>query len=185
MNVQRWLGGGVGRRSFCRLRLLTPTFSARADIDPGQKSWLRTNGCLGGGAYLKPSWDPAEADDAFRQAVLMDGGNERTIEGAWTQQGPLNLGGRINVMKQDTAAPERIYVGAAAGGLWRSLDSGATWTPITEDFGHMAIGSLAIHPDSNDVLYLGTGDPQISGHPRIGNGVYKSQDGGENGRTLG
>lgn len=182
MNVQRWLGGVALVAAGAGFWLLSPQGQG---MDPGQKKLAPNQWLSWRWSFPEAQWDPAEADDAFRQAVLADGGNERTIEGAWTQQGPLNLGGRINVMQQDTAAPERIYVGAAAGGAWRSLDSGANWTPITEDFGHMAIGSLAIHPDSNEVLYLGTGDPQISGHPRIGNGVYKSQDGGDTWSHLG
>ncbi|HAY56285.1 MAG TPA: hypothetical protein DCX49_02550, partial [Flavobacteriales bacterium] len=109
MNIQRWLGGVALVAAGAGFWLLSPQGQGK---DPGQKKLAPNQWLSWRWSFPEAQWDPAEADDAFRQAVLADGGNERTIEGAWTQQGPLNLGGRINVMKQDTAAPERIYVGA-------------------------------------------------------------------------
>ena len=133
-------------------------------------------------------WDPKEFDAAARwvQWHAEHAHDEATrAEGTWTQQGPLNFSGRMNFIRRDDSDPQRMYIGAAAGGLWRTLDGGSSWHPVTEDFGYMAMGSLAIHPDSNEVLYLGTGDPQLSGHPRIGNGIYKSVDGGDSWMHLG
>ena len=93
------------------------------------------------------------------------------IEGTWTQHGPLNLSGRINAIHQgDNPLQPAMYAGAAAGGLWRSNNNGTSWEPITESFEHMAIGTMAFHPLTPEIMYVGTGDPQISGHPRIGAG---------------
>ena len=138
-------------------------------------------------SYPDAQWSASDVDDAYREAQLAAQHTQgsRVVDGTWTQQGPLNLSGRMNIIRMDTASPERMYIGAAAGGLWRSVNGGTSWNPVTEEFEHLAIGSLAIHPDSSDVLYLGTGDPQISGHPRIGNGVYKSTDGGSTWTHLG
>jgi len=135
-----------------------------------------------GWSFPDAVWNPAEADAAYAAAVHRGPTQDpthRDIEGTWIQQGPRNIGGRFNVVVQDPNQPERIYLGAAAGGLWRTTNAGLTWVPVTDELSHQAIGSLAIHPQDNNILFLGTGDPQMSGHPRIGNGIYKSYDGGD------
>ena len=84
---------------------------------------------------------PEDADAAEREARLREAQNpQREIEGSWTQHG-LNLSGRINAIHQgDNPLLPTMYAGAAAGGLWRSVNNGNSWDPITEAFEHMAIG---------------------------------------------
>ncbi len=168
-----------------------PAFTEALSEDVAAERWARKQApnlwAAWGWSYPDDVWDPAEVDAAYHAAVHRgaDADDARDVDGTWTQQGPLNLSGRINVIAQDPSAPERMYIGAAGGGLWRSVDAGLTWESSTEALSHLAIGALAIHPVDNDILFLGTGDPQISGHPRIGNGVYKSTDGGQSWTHLG
>ena len=132
-------------------------------------------------------WDPREADAAEREARLHNAQSQnRLMEGTWTQHGPLNLSGRINAIHQGSNPLQpTIFAGAAAGGLWRSVNDGDSWSPITEAFEHMAIGTMAFHPLTPEIMYVGTGDPQISGHPRIGAGAFKSLDGGDTWTYIG
>ena len=132
-------------------------------------------------SYPDATWNPEEADKAEREARLHgEQQQERVVEGTWTQHGPLNLSGRINTIHEgNNPLLPRLYAGAAAGGLWRSVNHGMSWTPITDEFEHLAVGAMAFHPLTPEIMYVGTGDPQISGHPRIGGGVFKSEDGGD------
>jgi len=138
-------------------------------------------------SYPDDRWDPSQADAAYREAQLhAQHEGARVVNGSWAQQGPLNLSGRLNLIHEDQSSiTNRIYAGAAGGGLWRSINGGNSWEPMTDLFEHLAIGCLALHPESSEILYVGTGDPQISGHPRIGGGIYKSLDAGNTWTHLG
>lgn len=97
---------------------------------------------------------------------------------SWRQEGPLNIGGRINCIALKPDNEEEIWIGTAAGGVFRSIDSGANWEEVGNEFAYMSIGSIAFDPIHTDTVYVGTGDPNISGYPKSGDGVYKSTDGG-------
>ena len=131
-------------------------------------------------SFPDDQWNPEDADAAEREARLhAQSQASRVVEGTWTQHGPLNLSGRLNAIYEDTnPLSPRMFAGSAGGGLWRSTTGGAIWEPVTDEFEHMAVGCMAFHPETPEVMYVGTGDPQISGHPRIGGGAYKSVDGG-------
>jgi len=71
------------------------------------------------------------------------------------------------------------YAGAATGGTWKTEDGGLNWKPIFDDKPVHAIGALAVAPSDAQVIYAGTGEPFIRSNVSIGNGVWKSTDGGE------
>lgn len=98
--------------------------------------------------------------------------------GSWTLEGPTNIGGRINTIAVDPLNNDIIYVGAAAGGIFKTTDGGDNWLPIADDLAYLAISDITIDPNLNTTIYAGTGDLNITGTPHIGNGVYKSIDGG-------
>ena len=81
--------------------------------------------------------------------------------------------------------PRTLYVGAASGGLWRSVDDGATWEPLFDDQPAASIGAIAIDPTAPDVLWVGTGEPTPRNSASVGNGVYRSMDGGTTWSALG
>jgi len=103
----------------------------------------------------------------------------------WQQEGPMNIGGRINCIAVHPFNPNIILTGTAGGGIFRTDDGGSTWEPITDDLTHLPIGHIVFDPTDPNVIYVGTGDVNISGTVWVGNGVYKSSDGGESWSYLG
>lgn len=79
---------------------------------------------------------------------------------------------------------QNIYLGSAQGGVWKSLDGGSSWTPLTDDQASLAIGSIALSPDGK-TIYAGTGEPNHSSDSASGAGLLKSSDGGRTWTTLG
>ena len=72
-----------------------------------------------------------------------------------------------------------FYAGAASGGIFRSADDGLTWEPIFDQMGVSSIGALAVAPSDSNVVWAGTGEAFIRSNVSIGNGVYRSTDGGD------
>ncbi len=99
--------------------------------------------------------------------------------------GPSGQGGRINAVDVLVSDPDVIYVGAAAGGVWRSKNAGTTWEPIFDDQPVQSIGAIAINQSNPDVIWVGTGEGSPRNSVNHGNGVYKSIDGGETWAYLG
>ncbi len=104
--------------------------------------------------------------------------------GAWTAIGPFTLpngvgsnsgptSGRVTAIAVDPTAPQKVYLGTAQGGVWRSTDGGATWTSIFDNAQSMAIGALAVAPSSPSTLYVGTGEFNSCGDCFFGVGLYR------------
>ncbi len=106
-------------------------------------------------------------------------------KGVWIQAGPTNIPGRITDLAVHPSDFSTIYAGAAAGGVFKSTDSGLTWTAIFDDQGSPSIGALAIHPSDPNILYVGTGEANSSGDSYPGTGVYKTTDAGSTWTHLG
>jgi photosystem II stability/assembly factor-like uncharacterized protein len=99
--------------------------------------------------------------------------------------GPAVVSGRVAAVEAVAANPSILYVGAAAGGVWKSIDAGATWEPIFDDQPVASIGAIAVHPRATDVVWVGTGEGNPRNSVSLGNGVYKSLDGGKTWAYLG
>lgn len=93
--------------------------------------------------------------------------------------GPAGMSGRITSIAVDPSDPTRIFIGGASGGVWRSENAGLTWQPVFDDQPLLSIGRVSVSPANPDLVWVGTGE----GNPRqsvsVGNGVYKSMDGGD------
>jgi len=96
----------------------------------------------------------------------------------WQLVGPLNVGGRLTAIVSDPNDADRIWVGAAGGGIWQSLDAGATWSTVWHQQETLNIGSLAIDSQAPQNLYCGTGEANLSADSYGGVGLYRSTDGG-------
>ncbi|WP_339626355.1 glycosyl hydrolase [uncultured Maribacter sp.] len=82
--------------------------------------------------------------------------------------------------------PMTTYIGAASGGLWKTTDAGSTWKPIFDDQEVSSIGSLAIAPTNPDIVWVGTGETfVIRPAHSMGDGIYKSIDGGNTWKNMG
>lgn len=112
----------------------------------------------------------------LRQAALEKDNNRA---GAWTQQGPGNLGGRVNTIAVHPTDPNTIMIGYSIGGIHKTVNGGASWYPVFDDKVTLSLSDIAYDPADPQIVYAGTGDLNISGYPVTGNGIYKSTDGGE------
>jgi photosystem II stability/assembly factor-like uncharacterized protein len=84
--------------------------------------------------------------------------------------------GRVNAIAVDPSNPNIYYVGAPAGGIWKSTDSGTTWTPLSDYLPQIGVSGIAIDPNNSDIIYIATGDDDANDTYSIG--VMKSTDGG-------
>jgi photosystem II stability/assembly factor-like uncharacterized protein len=95
------------------------------------------------------------------------------------------IGNRVISVAGIPNEPLIYYVGAASGGIWKTIDGGLNWKPIFDDKPVHAIGALAIAPSDHEVIYAGTGESFIRSNISIGDGVYKSMDGGASWTNIG
>ncbi len=94
--------------------------------------------------------------------------------------GPALMSGRINDIEMHPTNPRVMYIGAAGGGVWKSVDGGATFSPIFDKY-VQSIGVVKLDPKKPDeVIWVGTGETWTRNSVSIGNGLYKSTDGGNN-----
>ena len=84
--------------------------------------------------------------------------------------------GRINVIAVDPSNSNTYYVGAPAGGIWKSLDAGKNWSPLTDYLPQIGVSGIAIHPTDSNIIYIATGDDDAGDSYAVG--VWKTIDGG-------
>jgi photosystem II stability/assembly factor-like uncharacterized protein len=99
--------------------------------------------------------------------------------------GPAVMGGRIDDIAVVESDPRVMYVGAAAGGLFKTVNAGQSWTPLFDEQTNPSIGDVAIAPSNPSIVYVGTGEANNRQSSSWGNGVYKSMDGGTTWTNLG
>lgn len=88
--------------------------------------------------------------------------------------------GRVTAIAPDPtdATGQTVYIGGAAGGVWKTTDGGAHWTPLTDSQPSLAVGSIAIDPNNHNIIYVGTGEEDFGADNFYGAGILKSTDGG-------
>jgi hypothetical protein len=91
------------------------------------------------------------------------------------------VAGRITALAVDGKA---LYAGGAAGGVWRSTDGGAHWTPVFDGQNDLSIGALTVNPADHSI-WVGTGEPNTNADSYTGNGVFRSANGGRTWRLVG
>ena len=119
----------------------------------------------------------AGRSDAAAAATWQEVGNRSQQGGDW---GPA--GGRVTSLAMDPtdSTGKTLYAGTAAGGVWKTTDGGATWTPMADEDKQpsLAIGALAIDPTNPSKIYAATGEANSGGDNYYGAGLLRSANGG-------
>lgn len=97
----------------------------------------------------------------------------------WASMGPNNYGGRMRALAFHPTDPSIIYAGAASGGLWKSTDGGRSWLPKTDRLPSLAVGAIAIDKNNPNRIFIGTGEGSRNWDRVYGDGIFRSEDGGE------
>lgn len=99
--------------------------------------------------------------------------------------GPGTMSGRITAIEGvNNDDGKTIYVGTAGGGVWKSKSAGASYSPIFDKY-CQSIGAIAINQKKPTTIYVGTGESNMRNSVSIGNGMYKTTDGGDNWKKIG
>ncbi|NND62428.1 MAG: hypothetical protein HKN48_04475 [Flavobacteriaceae bacterium] len=98
--------------------------------------------------------------------------------------GPALMSGRINDLEMHPTNSRILYAGTAGGGVWKSIDGGATFNPIFDDYAQ-SIGVVTLDPkDPDKIIWVGTGETWTRNSVSIGDGLYRSSDGGNNWKEI-
>jgi len=98
--------------------------------------------------------------------------------------GPGTMSGRITAIEGVNEDGKTIYVGTAGGGIWKSVNAGASFKSVFDKY-CQSIGAIAIDQKNNKTVYAGTGESNMRKSVSIGDGLYKTTDGGDNWVKLG
>ncbi|WP_396141237.1 T9SS type A sorting domain-containing protein [Flavobacterium sp.] len=139
-----------------------------------------------GQGYIMSSEDFWEAWRQKKQVIANRSSARRVLPASnWQPVGPFthtNTGswssgqGRVNIIHVDPSNSNTIYLGAPAGGIWKSIDNGVTWAPLTDELPQIGVSGIAVDYSNSNVIYIATGDKDAGDSYSVG--VYKSTDGG-------
>jgi photosystem II stability/assembly factor-like uncharacterized protein len=102
----------------------------------------------------------------------------------WRMLGPFR-GGRVNAVAGVPHQPNTFYFGSVGGGVWKTIDTGRTWTPVFDGQNVASIGAIAVAPSRPDTVYVGTGEADMRDSIAFGDGMYKSADAGKTWTHIG
>src|SRR5258708_1540997 len=126
---------------------------------------------------LFPACFSALAQSEISGKALLGGLRARQI-------GPATMSGRIADIEVVNRKPTIIYVGAAGGGVWKSISAGANFRPVFDDYA-MSIGKITLDQNHPDTVWVGTGEPWVRNSVGVGTGLYKSVNGGTSWEFMG
>jgi len=99
--------------------------------------------------------------------------------------GPAGMSGRVTCIDVVNSNQDVWWIGAASGGVWKTTNAGASWTPVFDEQPTLNIGSIAIQQTNPNVVWVGTGEGNPRNSINIGEGIYKTMDGGRSWRRMG
>src|SRR5437879_6585458 len=114
------------------------------------------------------------ADDAPYGSATISGLGARNI-------GSATMSGRISAIAgvKEPSGKITLFVGAGSGGIWKSDDGGTRYRPVFDEQPVQSIGAIAIDPKNSRNIWVGSGESWTRNSVSIGDGIYKSSDGGE------
>ena len=130
--------------------------------------------CWSAGAAPAPKPEPA---------LALEPGLFRDL--SWRSIGPANMGGRISGLAAVEKHPATFFAATGTGGLFKTTNLGTTWTPVFDKQPVQSIGAVALWQKNPDVVWVGTGEANSRNSSSWGDGVYRSDDGGDHWRHLG
>ncbi|WP_238989452.1 T9SS type A sorting domain-containing protein [Flavobacterium sp. LMO8] len=136
--------------------------------------------------YIMPAEQLWEAWRQKNQVKASRNATNRALPPSnWQPVGPFthtNTGswssgqGRVNIVHVDPSNPNTVYLGSPAGGIWKSINNGSTWTPLTDELPQIGVSGIAVDYSNSNTIYIATGDKDAGDSYSVG--VYKSTDGG-------
>ncbi len=160
-----------------------PPFATGIDKEAYLKARSEYIDLLRGRPHFLP-YDPRAR--ALEELAAAKRGRAPAVSPPWTEIGPmpipngqvgtgpqLAVSGRVSAIAVDPTDSDIVYVGAAQGGVYRSLNAGTSWTKIFDAADSLAIGALTLAPSNPAILYVGTGEPSGSADGFIGAGLYR------------
>lgn len=156
--------------------------SDRAVAEPKSNDWIFMQRVYPAGQIEPASYKAVRAYRQQKEIALQDRQGS-----SWEYCGPTNVGGRITDVEILKSSPNTYYAGAASGGVFKSENSGSTWQPVFDSELALSIGDIAIAPADEEIIYVGTGEPNAGGGSIAydGNGVFRSDNGGETWTNIG
>jgi hypothetical protein len=119
---------------------------------------------------------PAQVNYSFTRQVAARGTPAALPAWGIREIGPGNFGGRSRGLVVHQTNTNRLLFSSVSGGLWRSEDEGASWTPVGDFIGNLAVGSIIADPDQPDRIFIGTGEGFFNGDAARGAGIFVSEN---------
>ncbi|MFZ1289031.1 MAG: hypothetical protein WAR79_03015 [Melioribacteraceae bacterium] len=146
------------------------------------------------GAFPKEFIENQKAIELGKVKTIFQKGNKlQTTSDNWTNIGPKaidmtssfipywgNVSGRVRGVAVHPTDANTVYIGAAAGGIWKTVNGGTSWSDMSGDLNQLTFGAIAIDPNNPNTVYAGTGESAGGANNTFfeGDGLYKTTDGG-------
>ena len=162
-------------------------YAEKEPIDKLEKKGQPMEHFYGQRAYPDEHMDVKAYTDALRAVKnqMLAEDDSPGFDQEWTVQGPGNIGARVNSVAVHPTNENIMYAGFSQGGVWKTTDGGANWIPVFDEQTFLAIGDIIFDPSDPETVYVGTGDVNIPHTAHIGDGLYKTTDGGATWTHLG
>lgn len=130
---------------------------------------------------------PLLAQDKNKQADKSDGPLDKVSLSALKFRGigPALTSGRISDFAVNPEKRSEYFVASSSGGVWKTTNAGTTFTPVFDNEGSYSIGCVSMDPNNHNIVWVGTGENNNQRSVSYGDGVYKSEDGGQTWKHMG
>ena len=145
--------------------------------DEAMEEEIALRSIIGQGYSYKGSYRFRALKQALQTAPLLEGTRASGLN--WVERGPANFGGRTRAIVIHPNNSDIWWAGAVGGGIWKTTDGGSTWVCKTDDLPVLSVTAMDICKNQPDILYAGTGEGFYNSDAIVGDGVFKSTDGGE------